>query len=174
MSFATPALATFRREGLQSCGDLPLPAIFVMEPAMPMTSAVTASWCPVALLQMLGATQQSGIAAGWATIEHAIYTLSACTVVVCAEGTVRPDRSTDRERLPGVCMAIQDDPVLSQVLRSRGVAVEALWFDTAEGDIFRWNAKGRRFDLLADDGLARFFADIHERAGSAPNATTLT
>ena len=46
-------------------------------------------------------------------------------------------------------------------------------FDTAERDIYRWSAKERRFDLLADDGMERFFADIHQRAAAArpPSAT---
>ena len=172
MSFATQALATFRRGGQESLGESLLPALFVMEPTMPMTAAVTASWCPIASLQTLGATERSGIGAGRGTIEHAIQRLSARTVVFCGEGTVRPDHAADRERLLGACIAVHDDPVLGPALRSWAVAVEALWFDTAEGDLYRWNATTRRFDLLADDGLERFFEDIHQRAASAPPRAT--
>lgn len=168
MSFATQALATFRRRVQESNSQSPLPAVFVMEPTMPITVAVTASWCPISSLQMLGATERSGLGAGRGTIEHAIDRFAARTVVFCAEGTVRPEQSADRERLLGACVAVKDDPVLGPVLRSRAVAVEALWFDTAEGDIFLWNAKPGRFELLADDGLERFFAEIHQRASSAP------
>lgn len=168
MSFATQALATFRRRGQESTGESLLPALFVMDPTMAITAAVTASWCPISSLQMRGATERSGIGAGRGTIEHAIHCLAARTVVFCGEGTVRPDQAADRERLLGSCVAVQDDPVLGPALRSRAVAVEALWFDTTEGDIFRWNAKARRFDLLADDGMERFFAEIHQRAASAP------
>ena len=139
---------------------------------MSITAAVTASWCPVSSVQTLGATERSGIAAGRGTIEHALDRLAARTVVFCGEGTVRPDQTSDRERLLCACAAVHDDPVLGPALRSRAVAVEALWFDTAEGDVFRWNAKTRGFDLLADDGLERFLSDIHQRAASAPPYAT--
>jgi len=175
MSFATQALATFRRRNQASLDESPLPAVFVMAPTMPVTAAVTASWCPRSSLQMLGATERAGIGAGRSTIEDAIRGFAVRTVVFCGEGTVRPDQAAERERLLGACVAVHDDPVLGPALRSWAVAVEALWFDTAEGDIYRWNAQTRRFDLLLDDGLERFFADIHQRAASAPRyATTET
>lgn len=173
MSFATQALATFRRRGQGSLDESPLPAVFVMEPTMPITAAVTASWRPVSSLQTLGATEPSGIGAGRGTIAHAIDRLAARTVGFCAEGTVRPDHAADRERLLGACAAVHDDPVLGPALRSRAVAGEALWFDTAERDVFRWNANTHRFALLADYGLEGFLADIHQRAASTlPCATT--
>lgn len=175
MSFATQALATFRRRGHGSLGEATLPAVFVMEPTMSITAAITASWCPISSLQTRGATGRPGLDAGRGTIEHAIHCLAARTVVFCREGTVRPDQAADREGLLGACAALRDDPVLGPALRSQAVSVEALWFDTAEGDIYRWNSKDRRFDLLADDGMARFFADLHQRAGSArPTPTTET
>jgi len=175
MSFATEALRSFRSRGHGSLGESRLPAVFVMEPTMSITAAVTASWCPISSLQTLGATERGGVGAGRATIEHAIELLAARTVVFCGEGTVRPDQAADRERLLGACVAVNDDAVLGHALRSRAVAVEALWFDTVEGDIYRWNAKTRRFDLLADGGMERFFADIHRRAVSTPrNPTTET
>lgn len=166
MFFSTLALATFRR---RSDGLLapPLPALFVMEPGMFVTAAVTASWCPVSSLQTLNATDRTGLAAGRGTIEHAIHQLAARTVVFCGEGTVRPDQAEGRERLLGACVALHDDPVLGPALRSHAVAVEALWFDTIEGDIYSWDAATRRFDLLADDGLERFFAKVRHRAAAA-------
>lgn len=169
MFFSTLALATFRR---RSDGPLapPLPALFVMEPGMFVTAAVTASWCPVSSLQTLNATDRTGLAAGRGTIEHAIHQLAARTVVFCGEGTVRPDQAEGRERLLGACVALHDDPVLGPALRSHAVAVEALWFDTIEGDIYGWDAATRRFDLLADDGLERFLAKVRHRAASAAAA----
>lgn len=80
---------------------------------------------------------------------------------------MRPDQAEGRERLLGACVALHDDPVLGPALRSHAVAVEALWFDTIEGDIHSWDAATRRFDLLADDGLERFFAKVRHRAAAA-------
>ncbi len=165
MSFATQALATFRRRGQGTVPEAGLPALFVMEPTMSITAAVTASWHPVWSLQTPGATERAGLAAGRASIDDAIHRFDLRTVVFCAEATVPPDRSAARERLLGACVAAKEDPAL----RSHAVAVEALWFDTTEGDIFRWDAKTRRFELLSDDGLECFWAEIHKRAGSAPS-----
>ena len=166
MFISTEALATFRRRGNAQFA-LPLPAVIVMEPGMFVTAAVTASWFPVSSLQTLNATERTGLAAGRGTIEHAIHQLAARTVVFCGEGTVRPDQAEGRERLLGACVALHDDPVLGPALRSHAVAVEALWFDTVEGDIYCWAAATRRFELLADDGLERFFAKVRHRAASA-------
>ena len=62
MSFRTQALATFRRRNQGLNPEAPLPAVFLMEPTMSITAAVTASWCPVSSVQTLGATERSGIA----------------------------------------------------------------------------------------------------------------
>lgn len=169
MFFSTHALATFRRRSDARLPP-PLPAVVVMEPGMFITAAVTASWCPVSSLQTLNATERTGLAAGRSTIEHAIHQLAARTVVFCGEGTVRPDLAEGRERLLGACVALHDDPVLGPALRSHAVAVEALWFDTVEGDIYCWDAATRRFELLADDGLERFLAQVRHRAASAAAA----
>jgi len=45
-----------------------------------------------------------------------------------------------------------------------------LWFDTVEGDIYCWDAATRRFELLADDGLERFFTKVRHRAAAAAAA----
>ena len=169
MFFSTQALATFRRRSDTRLTP-PLPALFVMEPGMFVTAAVTASWCPVSSLQTLNVTERAGLAAGRGTIEHAIHQLAVRTVVFCGEGTVRPDQAEGRERLLGACVALHDDPVLGPALRSHAVAVEALWFDTMEGDVYGWDAATHRFDLLADDGLERFFAKVRHRAASAAAA----
>ena len=171
MSISTQALVTFRRRS-DARFLRPLPAVIVMEPGMFITAAVTASWCPVSSYQTLDATERSGLAAGRGTIEHAVHQLAARTVVFCGEGTVRPDQAGSRERLLGACVALHDDPVLGPALRSHAVAVEALWFDTVEGDIYCWDAATRRFDLLADDGLERFFARVRQRAASAPGESS--
>lgn len=167
MFISTEALATFRRRGNAQFAP-PLPAVVVMEPGVFVTAAVTASWCPVSSLQTLNVTEFSGLAAARGTIEHAIHQLAVRTVVFCGEGTVRPDQAEGRERLLGACVALHDDPVLGPALRSHAVAVEALWFDTVKGDIYCWDAATRRFELLADDGLERFFAKVRQRAASAP------
>ena len=169
MFFSTQALARFRRQS-DTPLTAPLPALFVMEPGMFVTAAVTNSWCPVSSLQTLNATERAGLAAGRGTIEHAIHQLAVRTVVFCGEGTVRPDQAEGRERLLGACVALHDDPVLGPALRSHAVAVEALWFDTMEGDVYGWDAATHRFDLLADDGLERFFAKVRHRAASAAAA----
>ena len=169
MFFSTRALARFRRQS-DTPLTAPLPALFVMEPGMFVTAAVTNSWCPVSSLQTLNATERAGLAAGRGTIEHAIHQLAVRTVVFCGEGTVRPDQAEGRERLLGACVALHDDPVLGPALRSHAVAVEALWFDTMEGDVYGWDAATHRFDLLADDGLERFFAKVRHRAASAAAA----
>ena len=169
MFFSTQALATFRRRSDARLPP-PLPAVIVMEPGMFVTAAVTASWRPVSSLQTLNVTERAGLDAGRGTIEHAIHQLAVRTVVFCGEGTVRPDQAKGRERLLGACVALHDDPVLGPALGSHGVAVEALWFDTVEGDIYRWDAANRRFDLLADDGLDRFFAKVRHRAAPAAAA----
>jgi hypothetical protein len=139
---STQALVTFRRRS-DAPFSPPLPAVIVMEPGMFVTAAVTASWLPVSSLQTLNATERTGLA------------------------TVRPDQAEGRERLLGACVALHDDPVLGPALRSHAVAVEALWFDTVEGDIYCWDAATRRFELLADDGLERFFAKVRHRAASS-------
>ena len=160
----TQALATFRRRTIDAQTERALPAVFVLEPGMCITAAVVASWHPVSSLQLLGATSRAGVGAGRGTIEHAIDRLGARTVVVCGEGTVRPDQGPDGERLLGACLALIEEPVLGPVLRARDITVEALWFDTAEGDIFLWQVGARRFELFADQGLERFFTTIVERS----------
>lgn len=167
MVIPTQALATFRRRAIDAQTERPLPAIFVLEPGMCVAAAVIASWHPVSSLQLLGATERAGAGAGRGTIEHAIDRLGAQTVVVCGEGTVRPDHGADRERLLGACLALVDEPVLGPVLRARAVTVEALWFDSSEGDIYLWDVGTRRFELLADQGLERFFANIFGRSSSS-------
>jgi hypothetical protein len=162
---ATRALATFRRRDEESAA--PLPALFVLEPEMSATAAVTASWSPASSLQVLGATDERGLAAGRATIERAVREQAVRTLVLCGEGTVRPDQARDRERLLAACAALRDDPGLGGVLRASGVAVEALWFDRREGDVYLWDVATRRFELLTDLELERFFAEIQRRADAA-------
>jgi len=160
----TQALVTFRRRTVEAQSEHALRAIFVLEPGMCITSAVVASWHPVSSLQLIGATDRTGVGTGRVTIEHAIDRLGARTVVVCGEGTVRPDHGPDGERLLGACLALMEEPVLGPVLRARDIAVEALWFDTVEGDIFLWHVGARRFELLSDQGLERFFSAVIERS----------
>lgn len=175
MTPSTHALTTFRRASFDPRIAPPplLPALFVLEPSMSSTAAVVSSFHPVATLQTLGVTSPSGLVAGRATIEHAVQHLGARTVVLCAEAARRPDRDGAGERLLAACSALSSDPEVGALLRGRSVTVEALWFDTAEGDVSRWQPATRRFELLADSGLERFFTEIHRRAASA-SATLAT
>jgi len=160
----TQALATFRRRTIDAQMESGLPAVFILEPGMCLTAAVVASWHPVSSLQLLGVTDRAGVGAARSTIEHAVDRLGAGTVVVCGEGTVRPDHGLGGERLLGACMSLMEEPVLGPLLRARDITVEALWFDTVEGDIFLWHVAGRRFELLADRGMERFFANVVQRS----------
>ncbi len=162
----THALTAFRRASFDPrlAPGPQLPAVFVLEPGMGTTAAVVASFHPVATLQALGATTPSGVAAGRATLEHAVLHLAARTIVLCAEAARRPDRDGAGERLLAACSALTGDAELGALLRARAVTVEALWFDTTEGDLYRWDANLRRFELLVDRGLERFFADVERRA----------
>lgn len=163
MSPVTHALEAFRARGCTSDIETPLPALFVLDMGLFVAASVTASWYPVATLQAFGANERSEIATHRRTVERAVGQLGARTVVVCGEGTSRP-HGEERERLLGACAALLDDPILGPALRSRGVAVEALWFDTSEGDIYLWQAGARRFELLADAGLVQFFESIRLRS----------
>lgn len=163
----TRALMAFRRRAIDEEMDRALPAIFLLEPGMCRSAAVIASWRPVSSLQLLGVTEHASAGAARATVEHAVDRLGARTLVVCAERTLRPDQARDRERLLGGCLGLSEDPSLGPLLRDRGVSVEALWFDTSAGDIHGWNAGSRRFELLADTALERFFAEVFERASSS-------
>jgi hypothetical protein len=164
------ALAVFRRGSHDVSAEPPLPAVFVLEPGMFIAASVTASWHPVCSLQALSVTERSGVAIARPTLEHAIERLGARTVVVCGEGRTRPDRGGDRERLLGACTALAEDSALGPLLRASGVAVEAMYFDTSEGDLYRWDAAARRFVLLADRGLDGFFSEVRGRAASGSAA----
>lgn len=167
MSIATHALVAFRRGLDGSFGKAPLPAVFVMEPSASAAAAVTASWCPVSSVQVLDATRPVGVPAVRSTIDHAVGRLAARTIVLCGEGSGRPDQSSDRELLFATGMALLEDPTLASTLRSRGVTLEVLWFDRSDGDIYRWDPGARRFELLADEGLHRFLLDARRRAVDA-------
>lgn len=165
MATASTALAEFRRRAHEPWLDTAaLPALFVLEPFMHVAGSVVASLSPLAILQALGATERLADDAARATVVDAVERLGVRTIVNCGEGTVRPDRARGGERLLAGCTRLRSDPVLAPILAARGVTLEALWFDTQEGDIHRWDERARRFELLADRGLRQFVADVERRA----------
>jgi hypothetical protein len=163
---ATGPLASFRR-GAQDTG-VDVPAVFVLEPHMWRTAGVVASWRPVSILQVLGAT--SGVSSDLTrTIEHALTQAGAAQVVLCGEGPFGPTQGVGGRRLLECRAALAEDLGLGALLRANAIPIEALWFDLSEGDIHRWDPEVRRFDLLSDRGLSLFFESSRARCNRLAN-----
>lgn len=167
MSIATPALSHYRRRGLETTEDHVLAACFVLEPHMAITAGVVASLHPASILQVHGGARCTNDATVAKTIEHAVEKLGVRTVIVCAEERLPPEMTPRRERLFFDLHTLVDHPWLGRMFREHDVRVEALWFDTVEGDIHRWDSDQKRFELLADDGLHGLILDIRRRGLAA-------
>lgn len=160
----TPALEVFRRRAIARTDDGTLPAVFVLDAPMHVAAAVVASFHPVATLQILGGARRTNDAEVAETVEHAVQTLGARTVVVCCEDTEAPASSACREILLSDCQSLAQHLWLGRIFREHEVTVEGLFFDKAKGDLYLWDAAGRHFELLADAGLRAFFDRVRERA----------
>lgn len=160
----TPALTQFRRRGLETTEVDVLAACFVLEPHMAVTAGVVASFQPASILQIHGGARCTNDATVAKTIEHAVQKLGVRTVIVCAEDRLPPEMTPRRERLFFDLHTLVEHPWLGRIFRENDVCVEALWFDTVEGDIHRWDPRQKRFDLLADGGLHDLIFDIQRRA----------
>lgn len=160
----TQALQIFRRRPLALVEGDVLPAVFVIDSGMRAGREVIASWNPAVCVQVLGGASRAADPSVRASIEHGIDVQGAKSIVVCAEGARGPDAGETREGLVGACQALLEDPVLGPRIQSGDVALEALWFDTSEGDLFRWIRAERRLELLADSGLMQLMAELCSRS----------
>lgn len=158
MTPQTEALTQFRRGSAVATPELP--ALFVLEPAATATASVVNAWRPRATLQLFGATQPSGLDTLRPALAHALDQLELRALVVCAEGSVRPDWAAAGEGLLAVCHALGADREVGPRLRRGAVQLEALYFDRLEGDLYRWSVTDRRFVLLSDGALTELFARI--------------
>lgn len=158
MSPHTEALTQFRRGSAAVTPELP--ALFVLEPAATATASVVNAWRPRATIQQFDATRPSGLDALRPALVHALDHLALRALVVCGEGSVRPDWSAAGEGLLALCHALGADPEVGRRLRRGAVRLEALYFDRVEGDVYHWSAKERRYALLTDGALAELFARI--------------
>jgi len=164
----TPTLLAFRRRPLENHSQDVLPALFILESSMHLAAGVVASWAPSAMLQVFGVADHAGVAAVRATVEHAVAKQGVRTIVVCAEGSTPPEHGRGSARLLDACGHLTNDQEIGALLRPHGIAIEAMWFDTLEGDVHLWDSRARRFEILADSGLARFFGDIAARRAARP------
>jgi hypothetical protein len=164
-----PSLASFRRTTTEVSTEHELPAVFVLEPHMWRTAGVVASWRPRAVVQTMDAFSLASSRLA-ANVEHALSTLRATAVVLCAEGTTTPPNARGAARLLEVRAALAEDPILGARVRTRALPIEALWFDLSEGDVYRWEPDARAFRLLSDQGLARFSSSLRASTSRSPES----
>ncbi len=169
MEIPNEAIWKFRRRAIEPEHEVALPAVFVLGDDMHVTARVISSLEPLSILQLRGGARQTRAAEVATTIEHAVERLGARTVVVCAQGAHPPDTCSGGERLLGDCQWLEDHLWLARVFRERSVSVEALYFDVVEGDIYWWCARAKRFELLADTGLAAFVSRLMLRGVDSQN-----
>ena len=144
--------------------DTTLPAVFVLEPGAYVSASVIAFWNPASTLQVLGGGQRPSEMGVRTVIEHAVRYFQARTVVVCEEASRPPGAGAEEERLFARCHERLADPGVAALVREKGVAIEALWFDASEGDLYLWKPTAKHFELLADTGLELFLDTLFERA----------
>jgi hypothetical protein len=161
------SLASFRRGNVEASQSHELPAVFVLEPHMWRTAGVIASWRPAAVVQTMGATSSTTPSLARGDIERAVSELGAASIVLCAEGTVSPAHARGASRLLELRAALAEDPVEGSRLRARSIPIEALWFDSSEGDVYRWDPTTRSYQLLSDQGLERFLSNVRAAATRA-------
>ena len=144
--------------------ELPeLPALFVLEPGMALAARTVASWKPITTLQVLGGLEHiRDLSVRW-TLEHGICHLGARTVVVCAEGFAPPSAIGEGARVLASCHRLVEDAQLGPMLRDRHVAVEALYYDRSDGNVYRWVSSARQFERLQGASQTAFFDAIHKR-----------
>ncbi len=140
-----------------------LPAVVVLEPTMTAAAAVVDDWAPTLTVQVLGGAGQPDQSLR-ATVGYGVALLGLRTVIVCGQGSGPPDREGAGDQLLRGCRRLLGDAELSLLLRGGPVAVEALWFDTAERTISRYLADERRFERLSRVALVRFLATVVERS----------
>ena len=163
MNASTPALTAFRRAFQSPPAARSLPALFVLGPEMASAAEVVASWRPAVSFQLPEAPR--GSTALREAMVRAVEQLPLGAIVMCAECSVPPDRAPERrEQLLEICAAFRGDRRLGPMLRTGGLLLSALWFDTLEGDLFLWDEERHGFSLLDDPGLERWFLEIRGRA----------
>lgn len=159
------ALDLFRRRAIERAMENPLPALFVLDPRMHASAAVVSSWDPVSTLQVMGGARRPEQSVVRDTLLHAIELLGARSVVICGEGERPPQLGPDTDELFASWRALLEDSVLGPLVSRRAITVEVLWFDTQEGDVYRWSTQDKRFELLSDLGVMRLLAELKERGG---------
>ncbi len=130
-----------------------LPAVFVLCSDAHACAETVAAWRPALVVQLLaGADQLAAISAA------EVRASGASAIVICGHAScVERD---GRERLLERCRAVVEHHELGPLVRDAKVRLEALYFDEPEGDVFRWDAPTRRFELLSDPDVERLLHSL--------------
>jgi hypothetical protein len=130
-----------------------LPAVFVLCSDAHACAETIAAWRPAFVVQLLaGADQLAAISAA------EVRASGAKSIVIC--GHTSCVERDGRERLLERCRAVVEHVELGALLREGRVRLEALYFDEPEGDVFRWDAAARRFELLSDPDVERLLSSL--------------
>lgn len=158
-------IVSFRRRGLERRqDDVSLPAAFVLDAHMSVAAELVASFRPASTLQLRGGARQTSSAEVAATLEHAVEQQGVRTIVVCMQDTRPPESSPLREPFLADALWLADHLWLARLFRDKGVVVEAMWLDVEEGDLYLWDRDAKRFELVADSGIASFVERTRARA----------